>query len=308
MAFERLNGTLRRLFGRLRIEAGKSGTSTDAALSVNQDRENAGLLMDLQVAGTSKFKIDKSGYVSSLIFAGNNGVVGSLGSGGNEAKIAFEYGYDGSSGIKFYLGNVSYPKFRIIDSATATPLLKLSSTGALSWARGASTVDHPPDLLLDRDAAGTLAQRNGSNAQTTNLYATYASATSYHRLATTTARTTLSAVSGATVTASALIPAGANLLGVTTRVNTALGTSNGTTGYAVGTAADPNLWGDVTAVAAGTASKAQAIASQSSGYTADDALGFSVSTRDVVITAAGGNFDGTGAIEIAVYYSLAEAD
>jgi hypothetical protein len=38
-----------------------------------------------------------------------------------------------------------------------------------------------PDLSLLRDAAGTLAQRNGTNAQTFRLYNTYTSATSYER-------------------------------------------------------------------------------------------------------------------------------
>lgn len=38
-----------------------------------------------------------------------------------------------------------------------------------------------PDLKLLRDAAGTLAQRNGVNAQTFRVYNTYTSATSYER-------------------------------------------------------------------------------------------------------------------------------
>jgi hypothetical protein len=37
------------------------------------------------------------------------------------------------------------------------------------------------DLLLSRDAAGTLAQRNGINAQTYNIYNTYTSATNFER-------------------------------------------------------------------------------------------------------------------------------
>lgn len=128
-------------------------------------------------------------------------------------------------------------------------------------------------------------------------------------MALTCAKQTLSAVSGATVaTTGGLIPAGAFLMGVTTRVNTALGTSNGTTGYSVGNGTDANLWGDVTAVAAGTASKASAIASQSSGYTASDACGLYLAAQDVTLTATGGNFDATGAIEISAFYFLAEAD
>jgi len=39
-----------------------------------------------------------------------------------------------------------------------------------------------PDVLLLRDAAGTFAQRNGTNAQTSNLYRTYTDASNYQRL------------------------------------------------------------------------------------------------------------------------------
>jgi hypothetical protein len=38
-----------------------------------------------------------------------------------------------------------------------------------------------PDLYLERDAANTLAQRNGTNAQTSRIYNTYTSATNFER-------------------------------------------------------------------------------------------------------------------------------
>lgn len=53
---------------------------------------------------------------------------------------------------------------------------------ALSWYDPSlSTLD----LRLFRDAAGTLAQRNGANAQTSRLYNTYTDASNYERLSTT---------------------------------------------------------------------------------------------------------------------------
>jgi hypothetical protein len=85
-------------------------------------------------------------------------------------------------------------------------------------------------------ANGIIEQRNGTSAQTSRVYDTYTSATDYHRIAIATARATLSAVSGASVTATALIPAGAVVMGVTSKVTTALGTTNSTTGYKIGTA------------------------------------------------------------------------
>ena len=70
--------------------------------------------------------------------------------------------------------------------------------------------------------------------------------------------------------------------------------SNGTTGYAVGDAGDPNRWGDIVGTIAGTASNnTNATANFSGAYLAADS---------VVITAATGNFDGTGAIRVAVHY------
>ena len=42
------------------------------------------------------------------------------------------------------------------------------------------------DALLNRDAAGTLAQRNGTNAQALKVYGTYTDASNYERLALTT--------------------------------------------------------------------------------------------------------------------------
>lgn len=164
-----------------------------------------------------------------------------------------------------------------------------------------SQIGFSNQTFVQSDAANTLAQRNGTASQTANLYDTWASSTDYHRVARKTARATLSGVSGASVTATGLIPAGAKLIGITTKVTTGLGTGNGTTGYAVGTAADPNLWGDVVGTAAGTSSAGV-------DATADPAGVWSASARDVILTAAGGNFDGTGVIYVAAFYEIVQAD
>ena len=109
-----------------------------------------------------------------------------------------------------------------------------------------------------------------------------------------TASTLLSAVSGATVTATSLVPDGAFVLGVTTRITTTLGTSNGTTGYNVGDGTDADRWGAITGTAAGTIStNADATANFTGAFTA---------ANNVVLTAVGGNFDGTGAIRVTVVY------
>ena len=101
-------------------------------------------------------------------------------------------------------------------------------------------------------------------------------------------------VSGASVTWTSAIPAGADVLGVLTRITTALGETNGTTGYNVGDGSDADIWGAVTGVAAGTTSDL-------TDYT-DTSRHLYTSATNIVLTAVGGNFDGTGAIRITVVY------
>jgi hypothetical protein len=108
------------------------------------------------------------------------------------------------------------------------------------------------------------------------------------------ATTTVTATSGAAVTATNLIPKGAFVLGVTTRVTTALGTGNGTSGYQVGDGVDDDRWGNVTGTAIGTDT-------DNSDATADWTGAFTAATS-VVLTANGGNFDGTGVIRVTVLY------
>lgn len=50
----------------------------------------------------------------------------------------------------------------------------VGSTGAYSWS-SSSSAGGTPDLYLFRDTTNTLAQRNGTNAQTFRLYKTYSS-------------------------------------------------------------------------------------------------------------------------------------
>lgn len=104
----------------------------------------------------------------------------------------------------------------------------------------------------------------------------------------------LSAISGATVTASSLIPDGAFVVGVTTRITTTIGATGGTTGFQIGDGVDADRWGQKNTLTAGqTTTNADATANFSGAFTA---------ANDVVITAVGGNFDGTGAIRVSVAY------
>lgn len=109
-----------------------------------------------------------------------------------------------------------------------------------------------------------------------------------------TVSTTLSGLSGASATATGLIPDGAIVVGVSTRVTVALGTDNSTSGYTVGDGSDADRWGAVTGTAVGTSSN-------NTDWTGTTVQAFT-SAANVVLTAAGGNFDGRGAIEITVDY------
>ena len=272
-------------FGRLKINAGKG---TQAALTVNQGASSTANLLEMQSGGIT---------LASMTNTGNLKLPP-----GSASELAIKFG-----GYLTGMYGTQYTTTFISNGSTvgrfgSSGLDLMADNTIIAFGAGS-------DLALYRDAAQTLGLRLNTSPCTFNIYSTYTSTTSYHRMALTCAKQTLSAVSGATVaTTGGLIPAGAFLMGVTTRVNTALGTSNGTTGYSVGNGTDANLWGDVTAVAAGTASKASAIASQSSGYTASDACGLYLAAQDVTLTATGGNFDATGAIEISAFYFLAEAD
>jgi hypothetical protein len=179
----------------------------------------------------------------------------------------------------------------------------ISSTGSGFYTNnnsGLYTLGTSQDVVLARDAAAALGQRNSTNPQTYNLYDTYTSATDYHRLALKTARATLSNVNGASVTATGLIPDGAVLVGLTSKVTTGLGVSNGTTGYTIGTGADADRWGAITGTATGTSS-------DNTNWTAGTVEAFTSAT-DVIVAAVGGNFDGTGVIYLSAQYLIGQCD
>ena len=58
--------------------------------------------------------------------------------------------------------------------------LEFGSDAVIRWGTGAA-LNQAIDLVLQRDAANILAQRNGTNAQTSRVYNTYTSSTSYER-------------------------------------------------------------------------------------------------------------------------------
>lgn len=108
------------------------------------------------------------------------------------------------------------------------------------------------------------------------------------------ATTTLSAMSGATVTATSLIPAGAVVVGVLVRVTTLITASAGT-GFTIGDGTTADRWGSAVALAAGTTTTGanfKAATAPNQAYAA---------ATNVVLTMTGGSFT-AGAVRIVVYY------
>jgi hypothetical protein len=100
----------------------------------------------------------------------------------------------------------------------------------------------------------------------------------------------LSGLSGASVTATGIIPAGSIPVGIGTKVETAI---TGATGYDVGDGSDVDRWGANIAVALDTISDNQ-------DWTAQGITNFN-SAGDVVLTAVGGSFT-AGAVRVTVHY------
>ena len=153
------------------------------------------------------------------------------------------------------------------------------------------------DLSLVRDGANTLGLRNDTNAQEFRVYGSRASSTNFQRLSIKTLREVSTTLSGATYVSTIAIPAYAVLIGVTTRVNTAI---TGATTYDVGDGTDVDLWGAAIPVALNSESR-------TANFTAVAATGAAATSRTVTLTANGSNFTG-GVVEICLHYLTTEAD
>jgi len=107
------------------------------------------------------------------------------------------------------------------------------------------------------------------------------------------ATTTKTAMSGATVTATNLIPAGSMVIGITVRVTTLI---TGATTFDIGDGTDVDRWGAAIALAAGTTTTI-------ANFTQDTDNGpiYFPSATSVVLTANGSNFT-AGAVRITVHY------
>ena len=141
-------------------------TFTGWQLNVTDTASNAGsLLMDLQVGGSSRFSVNKSGNITAV--SGSATAV-SLAVGGAGTGV-----YSRSAGFL----NLSASGTARVDISNVETLFGTNvGIGTSLSATSGSFV------YLNCDAANTLAQRNGVNAQTLRVYNTFTDASNYERL------------------------------------------------------------------------------------------------------------------------------
>lgn len=188
-------------------------TGNPTAIKLNVTNSNSGAtakLLDLQVGGSSKFSVDKTGIVRTrwLNSLTDNGYIGFT-----NAQL-----YGNTWGINYQLNAFNASKF----------ILSLSSIDNI-------------DVVITADAANTLAQRNGVNSQTSRIYNTYTTASDYERIALTFApasssvftATIATTVMTVTETPTAAITVGQGVFGVGVTAGTtisSLGTGTGGAG------------------------------------------------------------------------------
>lgn len=121
-------------------------TFTSLKLNVTDTASaSASLLLDLQVGGDNRFKVDKTGRLT-LGGTGSSGIL-SIYAGDTQVLLGYGSGY-------------------------GTQALRVVAPGGLSLS---------DDVTLAREAADILAQRRSTNAQTFNFYNTYTDASNYER-------------------------------------------------------------------------------------------------------------------------------
>lgn len=124
----------------------------------------ASLLMDLQVGGSSKFKVDKTGAVTVA----------------NAASF-----FNASANAGIYLGSGDFRAYSSGNAAlqfTGTTVGNLGANIVFGWSSSFDAGLGSQDLSLARDAADTLAQRRGANAQSFKVYKTFTDSSNYSRL------------------------------------------------------------------------------------------------------------------------------
>jgi len=147
-------------------------TFTGKLVSITDTASNAAsLFQDWQVGGSSKLSIVKTGKI--------------LGNGANpylflDNSVGSQFGYgtgilnNGGTSLTWAVGGTEVAR---VDNAG---LFSVASGGGYQWSSTTAS-SGTKDLILLRDAAATLAQRNGTTAQSFRVYNTYTDASNFER-------------------------------------------------------------------------------------------------------------------------------
>ena len=185
------------------------------------------------------------------------------------------------------------PKASYTDSTAGTahpnPVILDSAGRAQIWLLGGA-------YKLDIDTSADVDVIELDNVPATSITGTTISARA-------TANATVACTSGQIqLTASSLVPANARLIGVYTENLIAPGTSQGLTGYDIGSHGSETRWGSNIGLTLGAKNTIGDFA-----ISPDDDFPKSSSAQDITITGRGGTFDGTGSIQVTVEYETGTA-
>ena len=155
-----------------------SWSTSGTGLGVNAASGFTGNLLDLQVNGASKFSVGSGQSVGLL-----EGRL-AISSSGTFTTFLFNSFFSQEAILQSYgtyFADVSGTRYGgFTTQILSSNRLSLASATELSWSSGSDS-RAGADLRFARDAANTLAQRNGTNAQTSRVYNTFTSATNFER-------------------------------------------------------------------------------------------------------------------------------
>lgn len=154
-------------------------TFTGIQFNVTDTASSAGsMLLNLQVGGTSRFNVTKAG----VIRFGASGTKTITESGD---IVTFSDSVNAFAVLMAYRVRDSNASGQLGDTGLTNgsdTRVTVAAGNAVGWS-DSTTAAGAVDLKLHRDAANTLAQRNGANAQAKRIYGTYTDASNYRRVA-----------------------------------------------------------------------------------------------------------------------------
>lgn len=152
-----------------------TGSAHGIRLNVTDSASAAGSqLIDLQVGGTTRFRVDK---------AGNSSVATITSSGTSTGPETVMVTLGNQTGALLQIGrrNAAAALATIAQGGFGPTYVTLEALGTFSWSNTNLNSGATADLFIWRDAANILAQRNGIISQTFRIYNTFTDFSNYER-------------------------------------------------------------------------------------------------------------------------------